>query len=265
MKAPLRRGFFFARGALARKKANSFRFHYKALADQADALAGFGLYKNLAYVHAQNFRDRRADVLPVRKELWRLQFYDAIQVFQAPAGGAYVLPCCPQKFRRVGVFPFHVFWRKVASDVAKAGGAKQRVGNCVQERVAVGMAVLAFVKGEDYAAKNERPAFHKSVQVRSQADAENGSADGGGRFFVLATIFFLARIGAAEIFWVCDFNVCRCAGDYARFFVGMHVPNFRVVGKGRRVFGFGRLFMIFQNLREQKALRRLDGGQGRAF
>ena len=65
-----------------------------------------------------------------------------------------------EKDGRVGVFPARIAGREEAADIAGGDGAQQRVGNGVQQHVAVGVAgqALGVVKRQSANAQRARPA-----------------------------------------------------------------------------------------------------------
>jgi hypothetical protein len=67
--------------------------------------------------------------------------------------------------RRVGV-------GKVPADVAQAGRTEQRIGDRMQQRVGVGMAVEPEMEGQRHATQYERTACDQGVHVPTFADAQ---------------------------------------------------------------------------------------------
>src|ERR1700693_6570155 len=88
----------------------------------------------------------------MRADFWSGEDQRGIQVHEFVARGLDTLQRRKQKHGGVGVFPLRVGRRKQRSNVGTGDGAEQRVGNRVQQDVAVGMAAEAFVVRQGNAA-----------------------------------------------------------------------------------------------------------------
>jgi len=65
-------------------------------------------------------------------------------------------------------FPLRIGVGKMPADVAGAGGAQNRVGNGVTDRVGVGMSRETALERDRDASENQRPAFDEPMQVVDQ-------------------------------------------------------------------------------------------------
>src|SRR5476649_1522348 len=60
----------------------------------------------------------------------------------------------------------------MAADIPQGGGAKNRIGDCMQQHVGVGMAEQTQVMRNLHAADDQVAVFHQCVAVVTLADAE---------------------------------------------------------------------------------------------
>src|SRR5882672_12939718 len=81
-----------------------------------------------------------------------------------------------EKSQAGGVFPFRIGVREMCADVAESRGAKQRVANCVSQRVAVGVPHGSLVKWNFDSAKNEFAAFREAVKIVANSRARHRAA-----------------------------------------------------------------------------------------
>src|SRR4029077_15573726 len=107
----------------------------------------------------------------MRADFWSGEDQRGIQVHKFVARGLDALERLMQKHGGVGVFPLRVGRRKQRSNVGTGDGAEQRVGDRVQQDVAVGMAAEAFVVRQSYATALERYSGLEFVRVPTVADA----------------------------------------------------------------------------------------------
>ena len=56
---------------------------------------------------------------------------------------------------------------EMAADVSECGGPQQRVTNCMQQNVGIGVPGEAFCKRDRHAADDQWPAFNKSMHVET--------------------------------------------------------------------------------------------------
>src|SRR5208282_2480613 len=115
--------------------------------------------------------DAFANRFCVRADFWGGEDQRGIQVHQCVARGLDALQRLLQKYGGVGVFPLRVGRRKQRSDVGAGDGAEQRVGDGVQQDVAVGMAAEALRVWQSHATDFEWNAGLEFVRVPAVADA----------------------------------------------------------------------------------------------
>ena len=142
-------------------------------------LGRLGLHVDLLDRDRQRLRDALAHGQDVRRHLRRLRDDGAVDVADLPAGlrargapasASSASESAPRKLR-VGV-------GEVVADVAQRGGAEQRVGDRVAQRVGVGVAEQAVRVRDRHAAQHQRAARHQRVRVPAFADADVGQVHG---------------------------------------------------------------------------------------
>ena len=112
----------------------------------------------------------------VRREPRRLRDHGRVDVADLPAGALDAPRRLGEQRQRVGALVLHVGVGEVMADVAERGGAEQRVGDRVAERVGVGVAGQAVRVRDLDAAEDELPAGDERVRVPALADAPDRAA-----------------------------------------------------------------------------------------
>jgi hypothetical protein len=100
-------------------------------------------------------------------------------VDRTPAGLPHRRQRARQQHHGVGAGELGGGVGEVTADVAQAGGAEQRVGDGVRQRVGIRMAQQAVAVRDAHAAEDQRAAFDETVHVPALADAQ---VDVHGRF-----------------------------------------------------------------------------------
>src|ERR1019366_9680897 len=106
-----------------------------------------------------------ANRVRMRSDSWSGQDQRGIQVHEFIARGLDALQRLSQKQGGVGVFPLRIGRWKQRSNVGAGDGAEQRVGDRVQQDVAVGMAAETLVVRQSHATDFERNARLEFVRV----------------------------------------------------------------------------------------------------
>src|SRR5208282_530459 len=102
---------------------------------------------------------------------WSGQYQRGIQIHEFVACDLDALQRLLQKQGRIGVFPLRIGGRKQRSNVGSGDGAEQRVGDRVQQNVAVGMAAESFVMRQSHASDFEWNTGLEFVRVPTVTDA----------------------------------------------------------------------------------------------
>ena len=111
---------------------------------QVQALGSFGLDAHLVNVDAEQVGHPGAHFFGYGPDLWGIQDQGCIDVHDAVAGVLQFLHGEVQEDGGVSIFPARIAGRKEAADIARSHCAEQRVGNGVQQHVAIGVAGQPF-------------------------------------------------------------------------------------------------------------------------
>ena len=137
--------------------------HAFAAADLTHSLVGLSLYADRVHGDAERLREGRTDAIDVRRELRLLGDDHGIHVLHDVARGLHELHRARQQPQAVGALVLRIGIGKVPADVALRGGAQNRVGDRVAQRIAVGMAFQAGGKRDVLAAEDQRSSVDRAV------------------------------------------------------------------------------------------------------
>ena len=107
----------------------------------------------------------------MRADSWSGQDQRGIQIHEFVAGALDALQRLAKKQGRVGILPLRIGRRKQRSNVGTGDGSKQRVGDRVQQDVAVGMSTETLIMRQSHAADFERNSGLELVRVPTVSDA----------------------------------------------------------------------------------------------
>jgi len=86
-----------------------------------------------------------ADRFRMRSDFWSGKYQSGIQIHQSVARAFDALQGLAQKYGGIGIFPLWIRGWKQRSNIGTRDGAQQRVGNRMQQDVAIGMASETFI------------------------------------------------------------------------------------------------------------------------
>jgi hypothetical protein len=107
----------------------------------------------------QQLGQAAAHGLDVGRQLGRLRDHRAVDVDRPPAGLPHRRQRARQQHHGIGAGELGGGVGEMAADVAQAGGAEQRVGDGVRQRVGIRMAQQAVAVRDAHAAEDQRAAF----------------------------------------------------------------------------------------------------------
>src|SRR5262249_3204806 len=149
-----------------------------AAADVADTFAGLGGDVDAVGGEVQQTSEVVTDGTLDRPELRFLGEDDHTHVDNPPASAVQALERRVEEKARVGALPLRVRVRAGVTNVSRAGGGQQRVGDGVQDHVGVAVTGEAARMLDADAAEDERPAWLETVAVVSDACSHGGDCTG---------------------------------------------------------------------------------------
>ena len=152
-----------------------------AAADEAQPFHGRRLDADASRIDAEYGGDGLAHGAAVRADLRRLAQERHVDVGDAPAQFAHARGRIGEKDARGGAAPGRVARREVLADVAVADGAEQRVGECMQPDVGVGVPFEAMRVRDLHAAQPDVIAGGEAMHVEAGAVARLAYLGGAGR------------------------------------------------------------------------------------
>ena len=135
----------------------------------AHALRRFGLYANLLRLDAEKPGHMSLDLPGMRADLGRGQDEGGVHVGNGIARASHLLQRFGYKDGGVGPLPLGIGGRKESSDIARGDRAQQRIGQRVEQDIAIGMAGQALIVRQKNAADLERNAGAKLVGIPTKA------------------------------------------------------------------------------------------------
>ena len=142
-----------------------------AAADEAEPFHRRRFDADARCFDAENAGHRFPHGKPVRADLRRLAQERHVDIRDAPAEGGNAICGVGEEDTRCRAAPGGLARREVLADVAVADGAEQRVGECMQPDIGVGMPLEAMGVGDLHAAQPHVVAFGKAVHVEAGAVA----------------------------------------------------------------------------------------------
>lgn len=106
----------------------------------------------------------------MREESWSLGMDHTIDIHQAKSRRLHSLPSEPQHLAAVASAIGGIGIRKLLTNVAKRSGAKQGIGDCVEQNICVAMPNQVPVEGNLQPAESQRSAVGQSMRVVPQPD-----------------------------------------------------------------------------------------------
>ncbi|KAG0191785.1 hypothetical protein DFQ28_010996 [Apophysomyces sp. BC1034] len=198
------------------------RFDRLTAAKIAELFIGFGLDVDSIVMQPEVSCDVPAHCRDMLAELGLLRDHRTVDVDDAVAGGRYAPRGFAQQHAAVGAGKMRVSIREVTPDVAECRRAKQRIGDCVQQRIGVRMAKQTPLVGHCHAAEHQRPPWNELMHVVALADSQIHSLFSCWIEFNRAPRHTHARgsarramreerLGEREILWIRHLEVAQAA------------------------------------------------------